>query len=416
MSEFDTGLPNKEGVATGRTPLGTALMLPTAGYKYSLPDGDYLLSGCVVPASDYPDAARVPLLAASGNPIALPFTTAGSAKPRLATDGNGRWVFVSGVTVNTAWYSTDNGATWNTTGTGVGTPVTVCCTGTHFHVFGNDATQINSAYIAVGSLGGAWTSLVPAVSPGGITADSVECCWSGSNVMIAVGLSTNSYTAPSGSNVLTSRANSPISATVVIASDGAGTGIIIAGASCAVTTNNGVNWAAGGVAPSYCGGLGTITDKNMTLGVATAGGSRVWIRCSSLQGYYYTSTDNGTTWVGRVMPGVLSPGSANTGQTSFNYDVVSGKAQCVLNGCVLESVDGLRWKSSCQITPYATRTLHSASIRRSGSNFIAADTSGAGYHVYSTRFPNADYVGLAANLTQYSGALSSQYVKVKHNG
>ena len=390
-------------------------MLPTAGFKYSLPDGDYLLSGYVAAASEYPEAARLPLLAAVGIPIATPFTIAGSAKPRLATDGNGRWVFISGVTVNTAWYSTDDGATWSTTGTGVGTPVSVCCTGTHFHVFGNDATQINSAYIAVGGLGGAWTSLAPAVSTGGLAADTVDCCWSGSNVMIAVGTSTNSYTAPSGSNVLTARANSPASATILIASDGAGAGLIIGGANCAATTNHGVNWAAGSAAPAYSGASGTITDKNMGLGVATAGGSRVWIRCSSSQGYYYTSTDNGTTWVGRTMPGVLSPNSVNTGQTSFNYDNTSGKAQCVLNGCVLESSDGVRWQSSCQITPYATRTLQTSSIERKGTAFIAADTGTTGYHVYSSRFPNADYVGLTTNSQQYSGAPSSQYVKVKNS-
>lgn len=364
MGVLDAGLP-KESSVSAVPPIGSLMAAMDAGYRFRLADGsEWLRSGVVVPAGNYPVAASLPQLRAHI------FTASVSTAPTagltgIATNGSGTWVAAFGFVTTDVYVSTDDGVTWAIAASNLPfgkSPTDVCWTGTRFVCVGNDA--VSRMCYATSPDGVTWTSAGSTTFTIGATENTARCSWNGTNVVAVCQSNRNDegiFTSPTGLPG-TWTARSPggvftLNTTITLVTNSVGNLIQYTSSSAnyCKSTDGGVTWSQGSFPEA-------LNSAGNTCPAAFTSAFTAWLD----QTRYYYSTDL-TNW--GVRRSMLTPSRA---LSSPPYRMPSGRVIVPAStfGDLLYSDDGLLWYK--QGMSYSTTEDTSGF---SGSDMLLAATS-----------------------------------------
>lgn len=432
MNQMQAGLPNQVGTESSINVIGSLVLDTERGLKFKRGINEFARTGTIFPAAQYPSAARDGGTMVNGIP-AVGQTSTNSSLCGIASNGAGTIVAVFGSA--SAYYTTNGGATWSSSGLSFSATDVVWHSGqSRFIVFGNTASAINCAWSATGTSG--WSAGTPSVCAGA-NVDSAKAACDGTTCVVAVQSTTAAGCIATTTNgtALTARTSAvggigQMPYVAVLPSLGATRWVVAAGGSGSHQSSvaDGSAWSAcntGGTAPS-----------------GIAAGNGMFLLLTTTAGVFFTSA-NGSTWVAGnlpVLPGNMDSmgfptniGTAQVNAVMFDGDrfvigtAVATSSASQYQGVFAYTADGALWVAR-QLTRQAGSGTTNAFLScqsfngnliviPAGAGYAGADRS-ASYMTSANWFTSCDYVGKARPVfapqgVSSSGSQSIYYVGIK---
>jgi hypothetical protein len=374
----------------GSNPIGSMQLMPDQGGVINLADGsEWLRTGLVASASNYPIAATVESLKVTGNIVTGANTT--TQIYQMADNGAGTIVAVTNST--TVLVSTDNGATWATQSVTLGGSVasgvtSVIWNGSRFIVVGNNSSTYGFAYSANGT---SWTTGGSSTTTTGAANNvTAKMAWNGSVALSVCSGATSLATTTDGATITSRTMPNIVSAGGMNVTYG-GSAFVFHGISTATvyyTTDVGV------------------TNQTKTLPAAISNSGYiggVWIFTNTSGLNYYTSSDM-TNFVTRLLP-MISSVQLLTQCSTYVYASQSAASKIYFTS------DGINWRGRWLSLKQGSASWYS----HVGKYFMGSGSASSGVLRTSSRL-NADYVGCSQNVATGHGALGDNsaigYVRV----
>lgn len=376
MGQLDAGLPKRD--ASVNLPIGANLPIPSDNYLQTQADGSvWLRSGLVLPATAYPEAAKVAHLKAHI------FTQTPSTAPPgpilgLATNGTGTFVAVQSGDTTNFYVSTDHGVTWTLRAHGVAGGVylnSIVWNGARFVAVGNDA--ITNLFASTSTDGITWTGYTIATVAAQPSAGQADIDWNGTAFVAIVPGDTTS-------SIYSSTTGLSGSWTVRTCPSGIGNGSKVGGGPLGFLCTNGSS------SVGYKSTDNGASWSNVTLGSNAVLGSKPMVGANFAAHFIGANQVGYSTDLTTFSQANVSIGSVGLQNTLVNRCV--GSAWCVpVTAGIAHTTDGVNWTLAVEATDSFAYSLHTLSARLpciGGSSIVQAANYGTVKPQYALSTPS----------------------------